>query len=134
MQTTGCTFNTNSGRQDRRQDSDTARSRYRGFRKCCLNVSHKEGKENRQKGKNVECKANLNFRLENALAKSKQVKETRQNFPLWVKIDFQHGHALNRADYLRYLSVSNDTKDLFIDMFDSGMSAGAAHEEMRIKI
>ena len=33
-----------------------------------MNVSHTEGKENRQPGKNIECKASLNFRLERSVA------------------------------------------------------------------
>ena len=108
-----------------------------------MNVSHTEGKENRQPGKNVECKASLNFRLENSVADArvgdckkrvadcKKVKEERQQFPLWIKIDFHHNHTLNRAAYLKYLSVSKDTKDMFIEMFQGGLSAGSAHAERR---
>ena len=130
----GCTFNIQSGRQDKRQDSDTSRSRYRGFRKCCMNVCHTEGKENRQPGKNVDCKASLNFRLENPVARCKNVKEDRQKFPLWIKVDYQHNHALDRADYLRFLSVSQVTKNIYFEMFHNGLSAGSAQEERRTQL
>ena len=130
----GCSFNVMSGRQDRRCDTAAAKARYRGFRKCCLNVCHKEGKENKQPGKNVACPASINFRLETPGAKYKQVKDDRQQFPLWVKVDFQHNHALNRAEYKKYLSVSVETKAVFIEMFKSGLSASSAHEERRRQI
>ena len=69
----GCTFNCQSGRQDKHQDGGSARSRYRGYRKCCMNVSHSCDKENQQPGKNTNCPASINFRLENATAKNKSV-------------------------------------------------------------
>ena len=127
----GCTFNIQSGRQDKRQNK---RSRYRGYRKCCMNVAHCEDKENRQPGKNTNCEASLNFRLENASAEYKSVRKDREMFPLWVKIHFYHNHALNRAEYFKYLSASQDTKDIFIDMFQQGLTPSAAHGERRRQI
>ena len=62
----GCTFNVKQGRADKK--CNTSRTSYRGFRKCCLNVFHKEEKENRQPGKNLECKADLLFRIETSAA------------------------------------------------------------------
>ena len=53
----GCTFNVQSGRPDRTQDTSTSRSQFRGYRKCCMNIMCSEDKENRQPGKNTKCKA-----------------------------------------------------------------------------
>ena len=62
----GCTFNIQSGRQDKKpsENNDRSRSKLRGFRKCSMNVSHNENKENLQPGKNTGCPASINFRLE----------------------------------------------------------------------
>ena len=127
----GCTFNIQSGRQDRHQDGNNARSKYRGYRKCCMNVSTSHDKENRQPSKNTDCKACINFRLENSIAKCKTVKEVRESFPLWVKINFTHNHSLHRAEYFRYLSVSQETKNAYTEMFHQGLFPGAAHMEQR---
>ena len=86
-ETSGCTFNLKSGRQDRRSDCEKARSKLRGFRKCCMNVSDKQGKENRpslQPGKNTNCNAAFNFRLEIPKSKYKTGKEKKGDFPLWI--------------------------------------------------
>ena len=130
----GCTFNCQSGRQDKRPNGNNARSQYRGFRKCCLNVTHCEGKENRQPGKNTECKASINFRLENPIAKSKLVMEDRTKFPLWFKVDFNHNHSTSRAEYFKFLDVSKDTKLAYNDMFVKGFSPSGAHSERRRQI
>ena len=127
----GCTFNTQSGRPDKRQDGDSARSKVRGFRKCCMNVAHGEDKENKQPGKNTDCQASINFRLENPMAKSKLVRENREKFPLWLKINFSHNHSLNRAEYFKFMSVSQDTKETYTEMFIQGLTPSAAHAERR---
>ena len=102
----GCTFNMKTGRQDRSSDSESARSQLRGFRKCGMNVCEKEGKENKQPGKNTNCSACLNFRLENSKAKLASARSDKQEFPLWLKINFAHNHSLERADFLKFnLSV-----------------------------
>ena len=46
----GCTFNKKSGRPDRhgQGNSDKARCSLTGFRKCCMNVFHAIGKENKE--------------------------------------------------------------------------------------
>ena len=49
----GCTFNQQSGRPDRKQDSSKSRSKIRGFRKCCLNIRDSANKENLEKIQNV---------------------------------------------------------------------------------
>ena len=62
----GCTFNIQSGRPDKKscENKKRSRSKLRGFRKCAMNVSHSENKENLQPGKNTGCPASINFRLE----------------------------------------------------------------------
>ena len=47
----GCSFNVQSGRPDKNPKGDNARSQLPGYRKCCLNVSHCEGKDNQEKTK-----------------------------------------------------------------------------------
>ena len=136
-ESTGCTFNVQSGRPDRSSDSPTARSKYSGFRKCCMNVAGNAGsteKENRQPGKNTNCGAKINFRLDNPIAKFEDQRKDKENFPLWLKIDFQHNHSISRAEFLKYRSVSEDTKAAFTDMFQQGFSPSTAHAEMRRSI
>ena len=57
-----------------------------GYRKCCLNVSHSEGKESRQPGKITDCQASINFRLENPVGEFRIIKDEMSEFPLWVEI------------------------------------------------
>ena len=110
---TGCTFNIQSGRPDRQGKGINPRCQYRGYRKCCMNVAQSENKENRQPGKNTNCEAGLNFRLENPIAKEDTMKHDRAEFPLWVKIYFHHNHSLRRAEYLKCMSVSLATKNVY---------------------
>ena len=81
-ETSGCTFNIQVGRQDKKSESDSARSKVRGFRKCSMNVCEKQGKENKQPGKNTGCKASINFRVENPTAKHEKDRNDKQEFPL----------------------------------------------------
>ena len=85
-QSTQCTCNIQNGRQDKAQSGHNARSSYRGFWKCCLNVSHNPDKENLQPGKNTQCQATINFRLENPKAKGNSVREDKERFPLWMNL------------------------------------------------
>ena len=103
-QTSGCCFNIRSGRQDKTSDSLKARSKIRGFRKCAMNVKEKQGKENKYPGKNTNCQASLNFRLEHE--SSKPGNDSKKDFPLWLKICFDHNHSLTRADFLKLKTVS----------------------------
>ena len=128
---TGCTFNIQSGRPDRQGSGVKPRCQFRGYRKCCLNVAQSEDKENRHPGKNTNCEAGFNFRLENPIAEKNSVKRDREQFPLWVKINFHHNHSLRRAEYLKCMSVSLATKKVYTDMFIEGLTPGAAHAERR---
>ena len=75
----GCTFNIQSGRTDKKpsENNNRCRSRLRGFRKCAMNVSHSENKENLQPGKNTGCPASINFRLECGVGKNSSEKQDR---------------------------------------------------------
>ena len=94
---TGCSYNIQSGRQDKRPKGETKRTQISGYRKCCLNVSHSEGKDSRQPGKNTDCKDSVNFRLENPVAKLKVLKEERSEFPLWVNLVHHHNHSIRQG-------------------------------------
>ena len=48
----GCTFNVQSGKADKRQSGGTTLSQLRGFRKCCFNVDKIGDRPDRQVGKN----------------------------------------------------------------------------------
>ena len=119
----GCSYNMAVGRQDKRQEG---RSSYRGYRKCCLNVSKEGDRKDLQPGKNTVCPACLNFRLENPIAK-KLGKSDRENYTLWTKISFTHNHSLNRADYLKFLDVNEVTKSIYWEMFENGLLPSSAH-------
>ena len=54
------------------------------------------GKKELLPGKNTNCPAKLVFKLENA-----QQRKIKEDFPLWMKVEFEHNHALNRAEFLR---------------------------------
>ena len=56
-----CTFNIQVGRQDKTQDGPSAKSQFRGYRKCCLRVCSKAGTLPKEKGKNVDCPSSINF-------------------------------------------------------------------------
>ena len=129
---TGCTFNIASGRQDKKQD--LGRCTFRGYRKCSLNINKTGDKPDRQPGKNTTCPASLNFRLEKPVASAKSVKTDRENYPLWIKLNFGHNHSLHRADYLKFLSVNEETRNVYWTMFNDGLLPSSAHIERRKSI
>ena len=49
------------------------------------------------------------FKLENPVA-----SKIEEDFPLWMKVEFEHNHALNRAEFLKYRSVIENTKSVFV--------------------
>ena len=128
---TGCTFNMQSGRPDKTKENQ--RSKCSGFRKCCMNVAL-SGKKELQPGKNTNCEAKVNFRLENPVAKNAEQRKEKEEFPLLLNIDFVHNHSLQRAEFLKYRSVNEGTKAAYSDMFKQGFTPSAAHAEMRRQI
>ena len=97
-----------------------------------MNVKEKQRKENKYPGKNTNCQASLNFRLEHE--SSKPGNDSKKDFPLWLKICFDHNHSLTRADFLKFKTVSLETKAQYTDMFESGFSPSGAHAEMKRRI
>ena len=89
-ESTGCTFNMQSGRPDNCKESH--RSKCSGFRKCSMNVAL-SGKKELQPGKNTNCGAKVNFRLENPVAQFAEQRKDKEEFPLWLKIEFVHNHS-----------------------------------------
>ena len=103
----GCTFNILSWRRDKRQVGGKAKSKLRGFRKCCLNVASSE-KKAKQEGKDINCEATINFRLENPTINPQSSRgEDKVEYPLWVRIHYHHNHATRCAEHLKFLSVSS---------------------------
>ena len=131
---TGCTFNVMSGRPDKLPGGAGARCGYRGYRKCSMNVCGSDNRKSRQPGKDTKCEASITFRVENPASKNKETVNDRAQFPLSLNIKFSHNHALNRAEFLRYQSVSADTKAAYTDLFQQGVSPSAAHAEIKHRI
>ena len=130
-QTTGCTFNVQSGRPDKRQHGGKSLSQVRGYRKCCMRVDKKGTRQDKQPGKNTDCQASISFRLENIIGKESCIREEREKYPLWMKVDFVHNHSLNRAEYFKFLSVLEDTRQFYISLFEQGVLPGSAHAERK---
>ena len=111
-ESTGCTFNIQTGRPDNNKEG--TRAKCIGFRKCSMNVAS-SGKKELQPGKNTNCEAKLNFNSENPLAEKAEQRKDKEQFPLWLKINFVHNHSLQRAEFLKYRSVGEDTKAALSD-------------------
>ena len=130
----GCTFNIKNGQPDKRQGGGRTLSQIRGYRKCCMNVDKVGDRPDRQPGKNTECDASINFRLENIIGKDKKVRDDREKYPLWMKLNFVHNHSLCRAEYFKFLSVTDDTRKHYLEMFEEGLLPGSSHAQRKMFI
>ena len=112
---THCTFNMQSGKPDRVSEAEAQRCKYKysGYRKCCMKVVRIGNKE-LQPGKNTNCPVKFMFKLENPVASKIEQRKIKEDFPLWMKVEFEHNHALNRAEFLNYRSESENTKSVFV--------------------
>ena len=119
-ESSGCTFNVLHGRADKEQSGTKSRSLLRGFRKCCFNVHTTPSSKPQEKGKNTDCGAGVNFRLETPTLKDPQIKSLKSEFPLWLNIHFNHNHSCSRAEYFKFLSVTADTKLFYEEKFKEG--------------
>ena len=99
-----------------------------------MNVACSAKRKELQPGKNTNCGARINFRLETPVAKNTEQRIDKENFPLWLKIDFSHNHSLQRAEFLKYRSVNEDTKAAFSAMYQEGFTPSTAHKEMKRQI
>ena len=121
-ESSACTFNILHGRADKEQSGPKSRSLLRGFRKCCFNVHNTNSSKPQEKGKNTDCGASINFRLETPISKDPVIKSVKAEYPLWLNVHFNHNHSCNRAEYFKFLSVTEDTKKFFEEKCTEGNS------------
>ena len=78
-----------SGKPDRVSEAEEQRCKYSGSIKCCMKVvcSDKEGIAVRKDYKLV-------FKLENAVDSKPEQRKIKEDFPLWMKVEFEHNHAI----------------------------------------
>ena len=114
-----------------------------GVRKCIHNVNEKkqvsEYNKNGNKtgklkepGKNTTCPAELNFSI-SSLCQSVCVTDThhvRNEYPLEIKLHYNHNHPIQAADAMRFRPVSEDTKKMFTDLFDDDISPCSAYRRV----
>ena len=81
---------------------------------CCEEIENYNLKE---PGKITNCAVYLKFWLENPKAGDQQQQKNRDSYPFCMYIDFSHNHSLCQAEYL---SVSDETKSIFTDLFQQG--------------
>ena len=96
-----------SGKPDRVSEAEAQRCKYSGSIKCCMKVVCSDKKE-LQLGKITNCSVKLVFKLENAVASKPEQRKIKEDFPLWMKVEFEHNHALYRVQFLKYRSVTED--------------------------
>ena len=53
--------------------------------------------------------------MKNPVAEKAEQRKNKEQFPLWLKINFVHNHSLQRAEFLKYRSVGEDTKAALSD-------------------
>ena len=132
-------FNIKHGCEDKANTSEKVV--YRGRRKCSMNV-FRCGKENKEKqpGKDCGCASFIKFRLDKCGPKTKyhethpeknQERIEKIDYPLHLEIDFCHNHAINRAEFLKFRTVSDSTKRKYTQLFESGFSPSGAHSEVK---
>ena len=93
-----------------------------------MNVVKSIGRPDREQGKNTNCGAGFHFRLENVVG-NKSMREEREKYPLWVKIQLDNNDSLNHAEYFKFLSVSDETAQYYTELF-SHCDCGAVHAQV----
>ena len=118
-----------------------------GVRKCIHNViNNKTGsgsKKNtdcktgklREPGKHTNCPADLTFKISEPCDSicSDKINTThalKRKYPLEIDLHYNHNHAIAAADALRYRPVSEETKQLFTDLFDEDVSPSSAYRRV----
>ena len=118
-----------------------------GVRKCIHNVTEKKNSSELNKnnnktgkckepGKNTNCPAEFNFSISSPCQakcgnKSTNTHFVRNEYPLQIKLYYNHNHAIQAADALRFRRVSEETKKLFIDLFDEDVSPSSAYRRVQ---
>lgn len=137
-QSTGTTFNIESGKPDRSGGD----SEIYGSRKCMMNVHHfKNSKKEKQEGLNRNCPAKVTFRLDKIKPENKKdtkerkvMKQLVKEYPLKFTLSFVHNHQINRHEHSKFNTVSTETKDHFIELFEQDLTPAAAWKAHRDKI
>ena len=130
----GTNFNIKSGRPDRTGNS----AKLYGYRKCIMQVKEKKLTTPKRKGLHQNCPAELTFKLENPKVphpkdneERKRKKVLESGYPLLMHINFVHNHEIYRQDHKRFRNVSEETKEVFVKMFEDDLTPSAAWEKHR---
>ena len=83
----------------------------------------------KEPGKNTNCQAEIIFNI-SAPCNSKCQDFVKNKYPLEIKLYYIHNHAIAAADALRYRPVSEETKQLFIDLFNEDVSPSSAYRRV----
>ena len=54
----------------------------------------------------------------------------KKEYPLEIKLYYNHNHAIHAADALRFRPVSDETKELFKELFDEDVSPSCAYRRV----
>ena len=138
-QSSGTSYNKVSGWKDR----SGKRALIQGVRKCIHNVKEKKGTSELNKdknktgkmkepGKNTECPAEMNLKIlkhcESLCATN--THKNNNEYPLEVILYYNHNHAIQAADAMRFQPVSEETKNMFIKLFDEDLSPSSAYRRV----
>ena len=124
-------------------DKSGKRTLLYGIRKCIHNVNRKdilsEYNKNQNKtgkikepGKHTNCSAELNFSI-SSHCESVCLTDThlqRNLYPLEIKLYYNHNHAIQAADAMRFRPVSEETKKMLIDLFEEDVAPSAAYRRV----
>jgi hypothetical protein len=86
-----CTFNIEAGRQDNSSEAESVRFKLRVFRKCSMNVY-----DNSVKKISSLAKIPTVWQVLTSL-NTKQNRMDKYEFPLWLKLSYDHNHGQHRA-------------------------------------
>ena len=138
---------TSYNKMNQRDRSGKKASLY-GVRKCIHNVlsrrdqgvgsNNKNGNKTgkiREPGKGTKCDAEIKFSIsapcmDDCNHTNKNTHSQKKDYPLEVKLYYVHNHAIAAADALRYRPVSEETKQLFIDLFEEDVSPSSAYRKV----
>ena len=109
---------------------DLATVLWSGRRKCVHQVrKRKSDSKDLCEGKNVNCPAGYSF----TLYRNKRPSSGR-GYCLVVDINYQHNHPTFSMDSLRFQNVSEETKQIYEELFKCGYSASKSHQIFEKKL
>ena len=59
---------------------------------------------------------------------------SKKYYPLEIDLHYNHNHPVDAADALRFRPVSQETKELFTELFDDDLSPSSAYMKVIISI